>query len=322
MKRNLFHAALAAVFALCCMPSFSQTIPDPATPDATYKFAEMDGQELFLDDYLPHGASENALDVQSKPTIIFVFGGGFKSGTRDGELYRRWFRMLLERGYRVVSIDYRLGLKDADKAGLGQVKQIHDAVEMAVDDLVSATEYLIAHAGELMIDPGNLVISGSSAGAMTVIQADWELSNRAGSTDRLPKGFRYAGVISFAGAILSDSGMISYRNEPDPTLFLHGTVDKIVNYNQIRVPFIRYAFFGSSRIAKLFSKNGYNYSILRYKDHGHDIANSMIETFPEQIRFLEANVEGGQKRVVDAMLDDPAVPVRGGAQNRKQLYAD
>ena len=45
MKRNLFHAALAAVFALCCMPSFSQTIPDPATPDATYKFAEKDGQD-------------------------------------------------------------------------------------------------------------------------------------------------------------------------------------------------------------------------------------------------------------------------------------
>ena len=91
MKRNLFHAALAAVFALCCMPSFSQTIPDPATPDATYKFAEKDGQELFLDDYLPHGASENALDVQSKPTIIFVFGGGFKGilFQQDQPLHKR-----------------------------------------------------------------------------------------------------------------------------------------------------------------------------------------------------------------------------------------
>ena len=322
MIRNIFFAVLAPILALCCLPSFSQNLPEPASPDATYKFAEKDGQELFLDDYLPSAASEKALDVQNKPTVIFVFGGGFKSGSRDGDLCRRWFSMLMDKGYRVMSIDYRLGLRDADKAGLGQVKQIHNAVEMAVDDLVSATEYLVAHAGELMIDPDNLVISGSSAGAMTVVQADWELCNRAGSTDRLPKGFRYAGVISFAGAILSDSGMISYRNEPDPTLFLHGTADKIVNYNQIRVPFIRYAFLGSSRIAKLFAKNGYNYNILRYKGHGHDIANSMIETFPEQIRFLEANVEGGQRRVVDALLDDPAVLVRDGAQNRKQLYAD
>lgn len=294
----------------------------PAVPDSTHVFAVKGDVQLKLDDYLPTSGSENVLGAQDKPTVIFVFGGGFKFGTRDDEHYRKWFTLLLENGYRVISIDYRLGLKGSDKAGLGQVKQIYNAVEMAVDDLVSATEYLIANSEKMRLDPNNLVISGSSAGAMTVVQADWELSNRAGSTARLPKDFRYAGVMSFAGAILSDSGMISYGREPDPTLFLHGTADKIVNYNQIRVPFIRFAFFGSSRLSKLFAKNGYNYNILRYKDHGHDIANSMIETFPEQIRFLRTNVEEGRKRVVDALLDDPAVPVRDGARNRKQLYSE
>ncbi len=317
------HIRLIIILSLVtAFTARSQDYPEPAVPDATYKFAEKDGQELFFDDYLPVSGSENVRDAAGKSTVIFVFGGGFKGGSRDGELYRRWFRMLLDRGYRVISIDYRLGLKDADKVGIAQTKLIYNAVEMAVDDLVSATEYILAHAEELRLDPDNLVISGSSAGAMTVLQTDWELCNRKGSPARLPEGFRYAGVISFAGAVFSDSGMISYAREPDPTLLLHGTVDKIVNYDQIRVPLVRFAFIGSSRIAKVFSDNGYNYNILRYKNHGHDIANSMVETFPEQMRFLETNVIRKQKRVVDAMFDDPEVPVRGGAQNRKQLYAD
>ena len=41
------------------------------------------------------------------------------------------------------------------------------------------------------------------------------------------------------------------------------------------------------------------------------MAANFIATWPEQRRFLEENVMGGNRRVIDAMVDDPAVPVMG-----------
>lgn len=43
---------------------------------------------------------------------------------------------------------------------------------------------------------------------------------------------------------------------------------------------------------------------------------------PEQLRFLESNVIRKSGRIVDSMVDDPEVPVRGGSRNRKELYSN
>ena len=40
------------------------------------------------------------------------------------------------------------------------------------------------------------------------------------------------------------------------------------------------------------------------------MAANLVETWPEQIRFLEENVIAGIKRTIDATLDDPAMTVR------------
>ena len=39
------------------------------------------------------------------------------------------------------------------------------------------------------------------------------------------------------------------------------------------------------------------------------MASNFMATWPEQERFLRENVLGGVRRTVDAMVDDPAVPV-------------
>ena len=143
----------------------------------------------------------------------------------------------------MATIDYRLGLKDVKKMGIAQVDVLENAINMAVEDLCAATRYLVDNAEALGIDPRKLILCGSSAGAITVLQTEWAHSNGAACTQALPSDFRYAGVVSFAGAVLSRSGAIRYGREPAPTLFLHGTADKIVEYKHIHL--LRNHFDGS-----------------------------------------------------------------------------
>lgn len=285
----------------------------------TYLFDNSDGTELFMDIYNPIKGSQTSIDGKEKPTIIFIFGGGFKGGKRDNKEYLPWFKTMTNNGYRIISIDYRLGLKNCTKVGIGALKDIHNAIHMAVVDLFCAVDYIIKNAGSLNIDPNNLVISGSSAGAITALQADYELCNHSKDAALMPEGFKFAGVMAFSGAVLSQKGRVKYQREPAPTLFLHGTKDKIVTYKSIR--FFNWGFFGAHKLTKRFKRFGYNYNTLRYLGHGHDIANSMNKTVPEQLIFLENNVMKHSRRIVDSVIDDPKLVYKLGFKNLKELYA-
>lgn len=298
--------------------SFTMIAQEAYQPTTTRLFATKDGQELYLDDYDATPGSATTLDGKSKPTIVFMFGGGFITGTRNDKFYMPWFKKLNDAGYEVVSIDYRLGMKGVKTSGgVSSAKAFRKAAQIAAEDLFSATAYLIDHGDELGIDPNNLVTSGSSAGAIAVLEADWLLNNGRAS-EWLPEGFRYAGVMPFAGAIISVEGTPSYKTPPAPTAFFHGTDDKIVNYKQIHI--LKWGIFGSHRLARIFRKNGYSYNILRYNDHSHEIASTFISTFPEQIRFLETNVVRGLNRIVDSEIDDPEIYKGDLPTTRKQLY--
>jgi acetyl esterase/lipase len=198
------------------------------TPDGTYMFERRDTCDLFLDVYNPAKGSQTMLMDKEKPTIIFMFGGGFIAGERNNKSYSKWFNEMKNDGYRIVSIDYRLGLKGSKKVGIAQVNVLDKAIHMAVEDLFSATNFMIENAESLGINPENIVISGSSAGAITVMQAEYEVCNKTSWAEVLPEGFNYTGVMSFAGAILSREGKVDYRNRPCPTLMLHGTADGLV----------------------------------------------------------------------------------------------
>ncbi len=302
MKKNLLTAGVAGMALLCTVPDLEA---QEFEPSGVYLYAEKDGQELSLSIYDPAPGSQTRLDGRSKPTIIFLFGGGFKEGTRDNVFYHPWYRRLTENGYRVISIDYRLGLKDVTKLGIFQNKLLEDAIRLAVDDLFSATAFLLDNAESLGIEPDNIVVSGSSAGAITSLQADWEVCNRAPAARILPADFRYAGVMAFSGAIFSRSGLPSYLREPAPTLFFHGTADKLVPYKQIS--FLRIHFAGSDKLSSIFRRKGYNYNIFRFLGNTHEIAASMEHNFDREIEFLETNVIRREKRIIDLSIDDPSI---------------
>ncbi len=310
MKISLKSFLTLCALALSCLVSAAQQ--KVITPSVTCLYAQRDTCDLYLDIYNPAPGSATQLDGAAKPAVIFVFGGGFISGERNNEVYLPWYKMLTDDGYKVIAIDYRLGLKGVKSMGVRQVRTLDKAIHMAVEDLYSAVAYLVENADRFGIQPDNIVISGSSAGAITVLQADWEAVNRTDYAKVLPEGFRFAGVMSFSGAIFSDTGVPKYNSSPAPTLMLHGTDDQLVPYTRIK--FLNLIFAGSDVISKVFLDNGYNINILRFKGHGHEIANNMIISYQDEIRFLESNVIKKEKRIVDSMIDDPSIPVPSWAR--------
>ncbi len=287
-------------------------------PDATYMFAQRDTCELFMDVYEPAAGSSRTIDGIEKPTIIFMFGGGFIEGTRDDEDYHEWFKQLTDSGFRLISIDYRLGLKGSTKVGVAQVKILDQAIHMAVEDLFSATNFIIENRETLGVDPANIVISGSSAGAISVMQAEYEISRGSSWASVLPADFNYAGVMSFAGAILSWEGKVDFIRTPCPTLMMHGTADDLVPYNQIKVLWL--GFFGGGKLVDRFKEYHLNYNMYHFVDNGHEIANSMDKTFDLQLKFLENNVMQKKMRIVEAWIDEPNIKKGTGSQSRDELY--
>ena len=288
------------------------------SPDGTYVYEKRDTCDLFMDVYDPADGSEETFMGHRKPTIIFMFGGGFVGGQRDNQSYNSWFRQLTENGYRVISIDYRLGLKGASKMGIAQVNLLDKAIHMAVEDLFSATNFILENAEQLGVERDNIVISGSSAGAISVMQAEYEVANRTSYASVLPQDFNYAGVMSFAGAILSRKGKVKYETSPCPTMMLHGTADKIVPYRQIAL--FNLGFYGGGKLVDRFKKFGYDYNMFHFIDYGHEIASSMYSTFDLQLDFLEKNVIQGKKRIIEAWISDPDVWKGSQLKSLKDIY--
>ena len=304
--KTLKCTILCAALALFCLNAGAQekkaAVP---VPDGTYMFAERDTCKLYMDVYEPAPETLEFADGKKKPTVIFMFGGGFIGGSRDDASLMPLFGAMLREGLRVVAIDYRLGLKGQKNVGIGSVDAVDKAIHMAVEDLFSATGFIIENGGELGIEPDNIVVMGSSAGAISVLQAEYEICNGTSWARALPEGFNYRGVVSLAGAVLSRDGGLKYGKEPCPMALFHGTADKVVNYKQIR--FFNLGWFGSSSIASTCRKHGYSHCIYRYDSYRHEIAGAGMEALPAIMEFLEVNVSGGVRRNIDATVTDPRI---------------
>ncbi len=235
----------------------------------TYEYIKRDTTSLKLDAYTHANTPKNI------PCVIFVFGGGFITGKRDEEFYDTYFNALAENKYVVVSISYRLGLNGIKRLTNFSTTPLKTAVEIAVEDLYDATKWALKHSTKLGIDTTKIILSGSSAGAMTVLQDDFEKRNKMELAMKLPEKFQYAGVIAFAGAVVTDKGKLKYKIKPAPTMMFHGSSDKMVFYN--RMYFFNRSVNGSNEIAAVFKKHNYPYYFYRVEGMGHEVAASPME---------------------------------------------
>lgn len=250
--------AIVVLMQSCFMLSAQEVVCD------TFHYATHNGEELYLDRYM--------LDAEAdapRPCMIFAFGGGFVKGVRNHEYYSIFFDRLAREGIVVVSIDYRLGLKNlnADGGMVAMIGIFDNAVNMAVEDLYCATNFVIANSDEWAVDTTKIMLSGSSAGAITAVQAEWMRCNGAWRAKVLPEGFRYAGVVSCAGAIFSTDGKPKFASQPAPMLLFHGTSDRNVPYDHASM--FGVGFYGSAYIVKQLERldSPYWFYSAEYMDH-------------------------------------------------------
>lgn len=253
----------------------------------TYLYATKDTSKLYMDVYVPKVQNEQ------QGCLFFVFGGGFVGGKRDDNQVQKVKDYYTDKGYVVIAIDYRLGMRgQSNYSALIALKKFEAAIYMAAEDLISALDYTLKNLTDTKkykINPKNILVMGSSAGAITALQADYAMCNGYLNSNILPANFRMAGVISYAGAIFSTHGKPKYKNSaPAPTLFCHGTKDHLVNYKKTQIANI--GFFGSDAIAKQFKKNSYSYHIRRYPGLGHQVAGIYNNEFALIDQFINEQV--------------------------------
>lgn len=315
-------------FILLCLSVTISIQGNALTSDSiqknTYLYAVKKKDSLYMDRYeLP------SYKDKKKACIMFVFGGGFVGGSRDRKDYISYFKHLANKGYSVVSIDYRLGLKkvaeqakkekekgvEPKKTGALEFLSIFDnTISMAVEDLFDATNYVIEHADEWNIDKDMIVASGSSAGAITVLHAEYNICNSKELSKKLPKDFNYAGIISFAGAIFSMEGDLKWAAQPSPIQLFHGDSDGNVPYDELRAKILgiktKYGFFGSKHIAKQLDKMQYPYYFYDVERATHEIADSPMQKNLNEIdTFLDKFVRGKENLIINTKVQQPDKPL-------------
>ena len=293
MKKLIFLFVL--IFA--GLTAFSQNMQ-------TYQYAERDTLKLYLDFYTPETVHDSTI------CLVYVFGGGFIGGHRDGEWEKAYFKKLVDAGFQVASIDYRLGLKGAKNLSIFNTDPLEIAINMATEDAILALSYLLEHAKELKINKDYIVMTGSSAGAITSLQTDYALCNGFLNYDILPEDFHLAGVVAYAGAIFSHNGPVQYRNHaPAPTMMFHGMRDELVSYKGISL--FSVGFFGLDALVKRFEKYDYPYFARRFEDYGHSIAVAGPLTIDDLLWFCRHYIYNKEKIQVDGTytnLDPSTMP--------------
>jgi acetyl esterase/lipase len=209
-------------------------------PDVEY--ANPDNQHLKLNLARPKDAAGPL------PAVVCIHGGGFRAGDRKGWDGR--CKMLAERGYVAVTVEYRLAPRYQFPA--------------AVEDCKAAVRWLRLNAEKYHVDPNRIGAVGDSAGGhlaqflgVTGDVHDFDGDQNPGPSSRVACVVNFYGpsdlTRSYGKSVdaaevlpLFLGGDVQHERKrhvlasplywvtPDaaPTLLVHGTEDKYVNYEQ------------------------------------------------------------------------------------------
>jgi len=143
------------------------------------------------------------------PVVIYTHGGGWAAGSRRGitkASFERLFLKLLEKGFCVASVDYRLCKK-------GRGVHMRDCVV----DCKDAARYLAKNAGSLGLHPDRFFVMGDSAGGhiaqMLLLSSPESLPG-----DPALAGTRYkmvAGVSWYGPCDFENMNLFNYDDRPD-----------------------------------------------------------------------------------------------------------
>ena len=225
------------------------------------------------------------------PAVLFVHGAGYLQDVHKwwSTYYREhmFHHLLMERGYTVLSIDYR------GSAGYGRDWRTGIYRHMGgkdLDDHVDAVRYLVAEHG---VDPRRVGLYGGSYGGFIALMAmfttpdifaagaalrpvtDWAHYNHPYTANILnephddPEAYRRSSPIYFAAGLKG------------PLLICHGMVDTNVHFQDT----VRLA----ERLIELRKEN-WELAPYPVEDHAFDRADSWADEYKRILRLFETNL--------------------------------
>ena len=283
----------------------------------TYVFLERDSA-LKLDVYRPEKPR------QDKAAVMTLFGGGFFSGARNNKEMKETAAALLERGFTVISIDYRLGFRDSAMVAshnklLKLTGLFQFCIDIATQDCAAAVAWVYSNAQMLDIDPSKLILTGSSAGAITVLQLDYCRANSLEQASALPPGWKPAAVIPYSGGIMCHKSDLKYATDPAPTMLMHGKKDKIVAYRSFGLPFSS-KMFGAKKVDKAMNRQDIPHWFIRFREIGHEVAIWLPGSIDLFCTFVNLTLQGRITTLDADMSDSNLRPTRWAQMSMIQLY--
>ena len=197
-------------------------------------------KNLLLDLYRPIGAEATG---ERSPALLIIHGGGFTGGSRTQAELVTIARAMAARGFVAVSIDYRLApdapvpstrvasiLGPATAGTSGADLAQRTAAVAAIDDGLTAVDWLQANANRFNIDPAQIGLLGGSAGAITAVHLGYILDDYGIAAN--PFSF----VVDLWGASLIPANdpvaAANHLESGEPPLFIiHGTNDPTVPFS-------------------------------------------------------------------------------------------
>lgn len=218
--RGLITAIAALLVAGCQSVAFSVANRGVPAADASVVYDTPHG--LSLDVYLPQAGTSAAT-----PVVVFFYGGGWKTGTRDQ--YRFVGQRLAQQGVLAIVADYRTWPRSTFPG--------------FVEDGARAVAWSHAHAADYGGDPKRIYVAGHSAGAQIAALIGTDARYLAANGMR-PRDL--AGVIGLSGPydFVINGGYeevfgpreqwpraqaVNFVDGDEPPfLLIHGTGDKVV----------------------------------------------------------------------------------------------
>lgn len=252
----------------------------------TEVYAKKDGEDLIIDLYQPKNVQEKT------PLIIFMHGGGFAGGSPKNPQEVKFARIAASKGYSVGLISYRLVRKGTetgfgcDFESPGKIKTF----QMAAEDFMDAVKFMKSNAEKFNIDPENIIVGGSSAGAEAVLNAvynpDLMFDDPSEYSD-----IKISAVMSLAGAIV-DARYIN-QEQAIPGIFFHGTDDNLVPYATAPHHYCENSkpgyliLDGSKTIVAKLKELDTSYLFYSFEGARHEISGMPFEHLPEVFQFLK-----------------------------------
>jgi acetyl esterase/lipase len=282
----------------------------------TYEFVKRGDHTLLMDVYTPTTARPDSA------CVVFLFGGGFVTGSRTDAFVRKYCQRLASDGFTAIAIDYRLHLREVnfDTITLLKTQKVfRDAINIAAADCAAAIAYICDNAAKWRIATQHIVLCGSSAGAIGSLQLDYCRANSLPPAAELPKDWKPAAVVAFSGAIYADGGKPKYNTAPAPTFFLHGDADRIVNYKKFP-PVLRSGLYGPKKLHKSFEKNHYPHWYFIFEGIGHEVASLFLMMNDEVETFVDKTIKGREMFYDANIRDSKVIPTKWSKMGVFDLY--